>query len=288
MSKIMSKAKKINYSTGKKKKSNQSKVKKKKKKSRELRKRIKSEVKVENQQQSDLSTTMNNDDSPGQSQCSLFTTPSNLPIKEEKCSDMKAVVPYNINNVSFVHRSEQILANIQNDFFHHLYESNLILTLPSQSWSIHYTKKPKRSIVFSQITLYNDRNSGYVPHYFKKLVLYEKMAYEIYLYNSKTIDNDFAPIQTVPQLMRILSYLNNLKLCKGGPVINCCDNINLECAYKDKDRWRHNLCTLKLRKAAGVCNLCLSLHAILQKSKTLAKRKNNKTDSRKRKRKRQN
>ncbi|XP_014607799.1 PREDICTED: uncharacterized protein LOC106788764 [Polistes canadensis] len=280
----MLKTRKIGYSIRKKIRSNQTKVKKKKKKCSKSRKKMKTNGRVEEYKPSDLLTM--NGSSPGQSHSSSTTQLSNPPDqkKVEKYSDTKAIVPFNNKKIILLHKNKYTWEQSQDDLFHFLHTQRIRLTLPNRSWSIHFTDKPIRSIVISEITLYCNSMSGYIPHYLKQVVLHERMAYEIFLFNSKIID-DLSPIESVPDLMKVISKINNVKLCYGGPEVSSSKNINLECAYKDNNKWRHNLCTMRVSKG-DTCASCLTLEDKLKKCIERTKRLKTKTSSKSRKRKR--
>ncbi|KAI4487296.1 hypothetical protein M0804_005445 [Polistes exclamans] len=280
----MLKTRKIGYSIRKKTRSNQTKVKKKKKKCSKSRKKMKTNGRVEEYKSSDLLTM--NGSSPGQSQSSSTTQLSNPPDqkKVEKYSDTKAIVPFNNKKIILLHKNKYTWEQSQDDLFHFLHTQRIRLTLPNRSWSIHFTDKPIRSIVISEITLYCNSMSGYIPHYLKQVVLHERMAYEIFLFNSKIID-DLSPIESVPDLMKVISKINNVKLCYGGPEVSSSKNINLECAYKDNNKWRHNLCTMRVSKG-DTCASCLTLEDKLKKCIERTKRLKTKTSIKSRKRKR--
>lgn len=280
----MLKARKIGYSIKKKTRSNKTKFKKKKKRSK-LQKKIKTNVKFEEYKPSNLFPIYLGSSS-GQYQSSSTTQLSNLPDqkKVEKCSDKKAIVPFDNKKIIFCHENEYVREKAQDDLFNFLHVQQLRLTLPNRSWSIHFTDKPIRSIVISQISFYCNSISEYIPCYSKQIVLKEKMAYEIFLLNCKIID-DFPLIESITDLMQIVSYIDNLKLCYGGPEVSFSKNINLECAYKNNNKWRHNLCTLRVTKG-NTCLPCLSLQAKLKRSIERTQKLKTMTSSKSRKRKR--
>ncbi|KAI4497396.1 hypothetical protein M0802_007407 [Mischocyttarus mexicanus] len=287
----MSKGNKLSISTKKRTRSNQNKVKKrtksnqnkvkKNKRSKLLKKSTTNRMVVEYKQTDSL--TINNSSS-GQSQSSSSIQPRNLSdqkkVDKNSIENKKPVVPVNVKNGRFLnsYESEFTLEQSQDDLFNLLHTQQITLTLPNRSWSIHFTDKPVRSFVLSEISLHSDSGSGFIPHYSKQVVFHERMAYEIFLFNSKTIDNDFSPIETVADVMHVIAYTNNLKLCSGGPEVSSCKNINLECAYKDKNRWRHNLCSLRV-SVGDICPLCLTLKDKLKQSMQRIKQSKTRTST---------
>ncbi|KAK2575745.1 hypothetical protein KPH14_003635 [Odynerus spinipes] len=134
------------------------------------------------------------------------------------------------------------------ELFNLIYTGQITLTLPNRSWSIHYAEIPIHCIVVSEISLHHDSGSGFVPLYTKQIIFYEKMYYDIFLFNSKASGQNLSPImESIADVMNIIAYTNNLKLCSGGPEVSLYNNVNLECAYRDnKEKWRHNLCSLEV------------------------------------------
>lgn len=91
------------------------------------------------------------------------------------------------------------------------------------------------------------------------------MEYEIFLFNLKASEKNLFPIETVADVMNVITYTNNLKLCSGGPKVSLYNNVNLECAYRDnKEKWRHNLCSLEVSEG-DTCELCLSLQDVIKR-----------------------
>lgn len=152
------------------------------------------------------------------------------------------------------------------DLFNSIYTGKFILTLPNRSWSMHFTEKPIRCIVASEINVHNDSGIGFVPLYTKQIVFYEKMNYDIFLFNSKASEKNLpATLESIADVMNVIIHTDDLKLCSGGPDVNLYNNVNLECAYRDnREKWRHNLCSLEVSKG-DTCELCLSLEDILKR-----------------------
>lgn len=197
--------------------------------------------------------------------CNQENTGINLLQNEKNLLDI------NNSNIS-LSRSNNCYSNAQVfpikrnsvELFNLIYTEQVALTLPNRSWSIHYTEIPIRSIVVSQVTFHNDSALGFVPHYTKQIIFYEKMNYDIFLFNSKaSVKNLPSTMETIGDVTHIIDHTNNLKLCSGGPEVSLYGSVNLECAYKDnKERWRHNLCSLEVSEG-DTCKLCLSLESVL-------------------------
>nr|XP_050854638.1 uncharacterized protein LOC127065817 [Vespula vulgaris] len=181
-------------------------------------------------------------------------------------------------NSSYLTTKDLSLKRNPDDLFNLIYSEQVTLTLPNRSWSIYFTEIPIRCIVVSEITLHHDSGLGFIPLYTKQIIFHEKMTYEIFLYNSKASEKNLSPIETITDVMNIITYTNNLKLCSGGPAVSLYNNINIECAYRDnKEKWRHNLCSLEVSEG-DTCELCLSLKDILnrhvQRNKSSSRTKN--------------
>ncbi|KAL2728708.1 uncharacterized protein V1478_006340 [Vespula squamosa] len=269
----MLKSSKSNNSTKRKVKNNQTKTKKNNSsKSQNIKnKKVINAIKDIQQNKSQLGNICNSSE---QSQSSSQTKSNN--ISDQKDIEKNSIENKNItfqiyaNNPpsfdsSYLTTNDFSLKRSPDDLFNLIYSEQVTLTLPNRSWSIHFTEIPIRCIVVSEITLHHDSGSGIIPLYTKQIIFHEKMVYEIFLFNSKASEKNLSPIETITDVMNIITYTNNLKLCSGGPAVSLYSNINIECAYRDnKEKWRHNLCSLEVSEG-DTCELCLSLKDILKR-----------------------
>lgn len=93
------------------------------------------------------------------------------------------------------------------------------------------------------------------------------MDYELFFLNAKaSMTKKPRVVKTLADLMHVIAFVDNVKLCSGGPEIILYANVNPECAYRDpQGRWRHNLCTLEVTDG-DICESCVSLIEILQRN----------------------
>ena len=100
-----------------------------------------------------------------------------------------------------------------------------------------------------------------------QIVFDEKLNFNLYLINSRMVLKDKPTrIATMHDFEDLVDYVNNLKVCAGGPPIRRYSNVNPECAYRDSlQNWRHNLCSLEIVNGAA-CESCLSLDEILRRA----------------------
>lgn len=117
------------------------------------------------------------------------------------------------------------------------------------------------------VILSSDRNSYNLYLYFLQIVFDEKMNYELFFLNAKAFTtNKSYVVETLADITHIITFVDNIKLCSGGPETTLHANVNLECAYRDpQGRWRHNLCTLEIIDG-DTCESCLSLIELLKRN----------------------
>ncbi|XP_008555081.1 uncharacterized protein LOC103576575 [Microplitis demolitor] len=154
-----------------------------------------------------------------------------------------------------------------NRLFNHIcYSEDVVSMLPNRSWAIHCTEEPLKRIVVSEISMVNLHGRGFEPFYIKQIVLDEKLNFELFLINAKTVLKDKpCSISSISDFESVLDYVSSLKLCGGGPEVTKYNNVSPECAYKDPyNKWRHNLCTLEVHDC-DVCEACVSLEEILKR-----------------------
>lgn len=271
----MLKSNKSNNSTKRKVKTSQTKAKKNNTSKAQNTRNEKVTDVVENIQQN-IKSLHNMCNSSEQSQSSSITQSNN--VSNQKDMEVNSIENKNITfdiytnnarlsafNNSYLTTKEFSLKRSPDDLFNLIYSEQVTLTLPNRSWSIHFTEIPIRCIVISEINLHHNSGSGFIPLYTKQIIFHEKMEYEIFLFNSKASEKNLSPMETITDVMNVITYTNNLKLCNGGPDVSLYNNINLECAYRDnKEKWRHNLCSLEVSEG-DTCELCLSLKDILKR-----------------------
>ncbi|CAD6221320.1 GSCOCG00005146001-RA-CDS [Cotesia congregata] len=160
------------------------------------------------------------------------------------------------------------------------FSDDVVSVLPDRSWAIHCTEEPVKRIVVSEISMVNFHGRGFEPFYVKQIIFDEKLNFELFLINSRTVLKDKpAYIKSITDFESLLDYVSGVKLCAGGPEFTKYSNVSPECAYKDPySKWRHNLCTLEVHDA-DVCEACESLDEILkrhsQRTKSPLKSRNN-------------
>ncbi|XP_015519642.1 uncharacterized protein LOC107224188 [Neodiprion lecontei] len=159
-----------------------------------------------------------------------------------------------------------VIHDEDNTLFERIYSDLIVPKMPNCSWAIHRSPLPNKTIVASELTAWTEHNVEVAPLYIKQIVFDQKLNFEVFFVNTKMVlkDKPSAP-QTVEEFEHILAYIDNIKLCPGGPAVTEFSNVSIECAYKDPtERWRHNLCSLE---AVGelVCKSCFSLQEILQR-----------------------
>ncbi|KAK0173596.1 hypothetical protein PV328_006769 [Microctonus aethiopoides] len=170
--------------------------------------------------------------------------------------------------------------HIKRLFDHIRYSEEAVSVLPNRSWAIHCTDVPVKCIVISEMVMHNAHGRGLEPFYPKQIIFDEKLNFELFLLNSRTLLKDKpSRVGNMDEFESVLDYVNSIKLCHGGPDITEYSNVNPECAYKDPyNKWRHNLCLLEINEC-DVCEPCVSLEEILkrhaQRKSPLKSRNNN-------------
>lgn len=64
---------------------------------------------------------------------------------------------------------------------------------------------------------------------------------------------------TLNEFTKLLSNLDKLETCVGGPGSDLYKNIHPECAHRDGVTWRHKKCPIVMENGS-VCSYCLSLY----------------------------
>lgn len=80
-------------------------------------------------------------------------------------------------------------------------------------------------------------------------------------------------INSLEDLLNAFQNVEDIPVCKGGPLIRDYQNVGPRCAYKDLQtkRWRHNQCTLGAN--GSICIYCSKLSNTLDKHVNMRKRK---------------
>ncbi|XP_015122746.1 uncharacterized protein LOC107045124 [Diachasma alloeum] len=172
----------------------------------------------------------------------------------------------NMNDNDLGYAMKEIDQNMHKLFDRIRYSEDAVSTLPNRSWAIHCTELPVKKIVVSEMIMHNVDGSGLEPFYIKQIVFDEKLNFDIFLLNSRTVLKDKpSSIHSMEDFETLLDHVQSLKLCSGGPDYQLYSHITPECAYKDPtNKWRHNLCTLEVNDC-DTCESCLSLDDILKR-----------------------
>ncbi|XP_063995588.1 uncharacterized protein LOC135172954 [Diachasmimorpha longicaudata] len=171
-----------------------------------------------------------------------------------------------VNDNSSDYVMKEVDQNMHKLFDRIRYSEDAVSTLPNRSWAIHCSELPVKKIVVSEMIMHNVDGVGLQPFYIKQIVFDEKLNFDIFLLNSRTVLKDKpSSIHSMEDFESLLDHLQSLKLCSGGPDYQLYSHITPECAYKDAtNKWRHNLCTLEVNNC-DTCESCLSLDEILKR-----------------------
>lgn len=172
---------------------------------------------------------------------------------------------------------------VPNDLFDRLFGIAKQLTLPRNSWAVHCVDRDGvRDIVFSQVLV------KHVPkitalHLPKTLIAGKDEITTVYCPKTVVVKSDASvtvslvgvPVKAIAgvcaqvasgaDLERLLSAVDALRVCRGGPNQKVYPGAKPERAYLDSlDAWRHVCCPLVLTKPGELCRFCRSLEATVR------------------------
>lgn len=150
--------------------------------------------------------------------------------------------------------------------------------LPAMSWGVHRLELgDEKSVVFSQLKpaqgLFSDPSSGgassFAPFGAPKIVQIDDKMRVRAVFMGKCVDmeqlNYAGQLSTLEDVQSFLQYVDQIKICAGGPSALEQPQVDPGSAYVDTNRrWRHNSCSLVVHSEASSCRMCLSLRATLK------------------------
>ncbi|XP_033227856.1 uncharacterized protein LOC117179828 [Belonocnema kinseyi] len=151
---------------------------------------------------------------------------------------------------------EEKIKSAEELLFAKIYTGQIEPRLPSRSWNIHNCQLPEKGFVFSEIAPLSSDNS--VPPLFRKSVFFDgNFNMRVYLVGKYFPNVEFNKPKTIRDVEELLSNINAIKLCEGGPRLA---DKTFKLAYKDErmSRWRHINCELRLKRGS-ICKFCSDL-----------------------------
>lgn len=150
--------------------------------------------------------------------------------------------------------------------------------LPAMSWGVHRLELgDEKSVVFSQLKpsqgLFSDPSSGgassFAPFGAPKIVQIDEKMRVRAVFMGKCVPleqmNYAGQLSTLEDVQSFLQYVDQIKICAGGPIALGQPQVEPGSAYIDTNhRWRHNNCSMVVHSEASSCQMCLSLRTTLQ------------------------
>ena len=178
-----------------------------------------------------------------------------------------------LNNIQF--EGVMGVRSIANNLYHKIATKEATIKLPRCEWGLH-SSSSKELVIFSQIELEADpvENENILPIYTKQIIFNSHLEIQFcFLGKYIQIENVRKNVECIEELENLLTEIDKIQVCEGGPSIKYFKNSRPECAAKGQTRWRHHKCPI-IVQAGTVCKYCLTLHSTLPRNEDNQRRQN--------------